>query len=54
MDNIERTYRELFGNPQFMIFFDESYEEFRQQIINLPYYIIYLQDLNLILLLLNI
>lgn len=38
MDNIERTYRELFGNPQFMIFFDESYEEFRQQIINLPYY----------------
>ena len=38
MDNIERTYKEMFGSPQFMIFFDESYEDFRQQIISLPYY----------------
>ena len=37
MDNIERTYRELFGSPQFMMFFDDSYKDFRQQIINLPY-----------------
>lgn len=37
MDDVERAYKELFGEPQFMMFVDESYEDFRQQIINLPY-----------------
>lgn len=37
MDEIERVYTELFGEPQFMIFVDELYEGFRQHIISLPY-----------------
>lgn len=37
MDSIESTYKALFGGPQFMMFVDESYEDFRQQIICLPY-----------------
>lgn len=37
MDNIESAYKVLFGEPQFMMFVDESYGDFRQQIINTPY-----------------
>ena len=29
MDEIERVYTELFGEPQFMMFVDELYESFR-------------------------
>ena len=37
MDSVESAYKELFGEPQFMMFVDDSYEIFRQHIINMPY-----------------
>lgn len=37
MDSVESAYKELFGEPQFMLFVDESYEILRQQIISSPY-----------------
>ena len=37
MDSVESAYKELFGEPQFMLFVDESYEPLRQQIISSPY-----------------
>lgn len=37
MDSVESASKELFGEPQFMLFVNESYETLRQQIISSPY-----------------